>query len=74
MVLLRKSTVKYSRPAKSALSSVSSYSKEDRTSLINRLEKGRPGILPIAVKLLDEEGRVTFSGTFEWHISLKNQD
>ncbi len=66
--VLRKSEVKFKRPAQSTLrarAQVDAASREAFESQLNR--KGRATIV-VPVELTDQEGTITLTGTYEWYV------
>lgn len=71
IALLRKSEVKYKRPAKSDIVAEAWCDDGTIEGFISRLERKHRSFLPVDVAVRDEEGIVTMQGTFEWYIEKR---
>ena len=64
--ILRKSEVKFKRPAISSIRAQAEIMKEHRERFEQQLERKGRASIEVAVNVLDQDGTITMSGNYEW--------
>lgn len=66
--VLRASSVKFRRPAQRALYAIPSMTDADKGAFLAQFSRKGRASITVSVELADEEGAVTFSGSYEWFV------
>jgi len=66
--VLRKSEVKFKKPASSTIRAKSEIAPEDRAYFEHQLEKKGRASIQVAVDIVTCDGTVTMSGSYEWFV------
>ena len=66
--VLRKSEVKFKKPALSKIRAQSAISPERKAIFIQQFEKKGRASIQVAVDIVTQEGTVTMSGVYEWFV------
>ena len=65
---LRKADVKYRKPAESDIQAKASITSEAKTIAEQQLERRGRTIITVPVEVVDENGTITMTGTYEWFV------
>jgi len=68
--LIRRTEVKYTRPASGTLSSKASFSVENKEYYLKEFESRKRCYIPIEVEVYNSEGKKTLSAIFDWVIMV----
>ena len=66
--VLRKSDVKFKRPAQSKIFANATIDADTKVKFETQLEKNGRAIITVPVEIVDNDGAVTMTGTYEWFI------
>lgn len=66
--VLRKSDIKFKRPAQSKILAKAAIDADSRIEFETQLEKRGRATIVVSVEIKDHEGTITMSGTYEWFI------
>lgn len=69
--VIRKTEVKYQKPANGTLVSIATFSKVNKEDIYNDLTKKNRAIVPIKVELFNEADSKTLSAVFDWFVAKK---
>ncbi|MFH0781872.1 MAG: YiiD C-terminal domain-containing protein [Pseudomonadota bacterium] len=64
--ILRKSEVKFKRPAISSIRAQAEIMEENQERFEKQLERKGRATIEVAVNVLDQDGTITMSGNYEW--------
>lgn len=70
--VLRKSEVKFRKPALGRVRARALVNEETKTQFITELTQRKRALLTIPIELVNDDLEVVMSGTYEWFIQLKN--
>ncbi len=70
--VLRKSEVKFRKPATGRVRARAMVNKETSNQFITELTQRKRALLTIPIELVNDDLEVVMSGTYEWFIQLKN--
>jgi acyl-coenzyme A thioesterase PaaI-like protein len=70
--VLRKSEVKFRKPALGRVRARALVNEETKTQFITELTQRKRALLTIPIELVNDDSEVVMSGTYEWFIQLKN--
>lgn len=70
--VLRKSTLKFSKPAESSIFSKAGISEDQKRKTEIQFDKKGRALIEVKVELFDEDKIKIFSAAFEWFVVLKN--
>ena len=66
--VLRKSEIKYKKPAQTDIQAKAHIAAEERENFEQQLEKKSRATIVVHVEIFDNNGAVTMSGAFEWFV------
>jgi acyl-coenzyme A thioesterase PaaI-like protein len=66
--ILRKCEVKFKRPATSSIRAHAGITDEDKEIFERQLERKGRAAIEVAVNVLDQDGTITMSGSYEWFV------
>ena len=66
--VLRKSEIKFKKPAESDIQAHAGISDESKTKAEDQLEKKGRAIITVPVEVVDQNGTVTMVGSYEWFV------
>ncbi|MBA3002722.1 MAG: DUF4442 domain-containing protein [Desulfurivibrio sp.] len=66
--VLRKSEIKFKKPAQSTLQARASISAETIATFEQQLEKKGRATIAVPVEIMDHHGTIALAGTFEWFV------
>lgn len=66
--VLRKSDIKFKKPAQSDIQAAASISTETKEQFEHQLEKKGHATIAVPVEIMDQNGTVTMTGTYEWFV------
>ncbi len=70
--LLRKSEIKFSRPAQSDIRAEANIDAEEKEKFHARFERKGRGVIRVSAEVRDTDNALTMSGTFEWYIQKRS--
>lgn len=66
--VLRKSDIKFKKPAQSDIQAAASITTESKAQFEQQLEKKGRATIAVPVEIIDQNGTVTMTGTYEWFV------
>ena len=66
--VLRKADIKFKRPAQSKILANAKIDVDSKAKFETQLEKKGRAIISVPVEIIDQEGTITMTGTYEWFI------
>ena len=66
--LLRKSELKFKRPAQSTILAKAYLSPKIKEDFEHQLKKKGRAIIAVPVEIVDQQGNITLTGTYEWYV------